>query len=490
MAATIDPKNKISKSIDETVFSISKELGLLLLAALAIHIALLSYDLSTRFEPLLRGDRSEARWIALAQLAASPPGDLLDALTNSPVAPAEFIVQLTSNKIGGQTGIIVVQIALFLASLWALCRTALILLGSRVAMLTIGAVYTLLPQNLAFTHQLVTEAIATPLVVISSYFYLCYFHQRRFSLLMACGISLGFAILVRPPIAMALLPFALLHLAFRKLNFPWRATAAICALAMIPFLAWTTVFSLHSGRFGYTAGTASLGWNLRSKVFFVYSRNSLEKPPELAKFNKYADTWNDSGGISVGRYLQLAKPYPVLFIKSSIVDLLTLARGNVSKLLVDYFNIVGDQYDAFKHWRSLLAEKGIFELINDLSRNMPMLLVLVAEVLATSLTVVGMTAAALLVLISLARPRTIIKTLGQTAFGMILFQASVSFAALVSTQIVDQAQGRLRHPAEAGVLLLLGLLWKLLNHADPRSFWAKGRALPNESGRFVPSKGR
>jgi Dolichyl-phosphate-mannose-protein mannosyltransferase len=485
MPATLDPKNKISKSIGERGFTI-----LLLLAALAIHIALLSYDLSSHFEPLLRGDRSEARWIAMTQFAASPPGSLLDALTNSPVAPAEFMIQLTSYKIGGQTGIIVVQIALFLASLWALSRTALILLGSRVAMLTIGAVYTLLPQNLAFTHQLVTEAIATPLVVISSYFYLCYLDQRRFSLLMACGISLGLGILVRPPVAMALLPFALLHFVFRKLDFPWQATVAICALAVIPFLAWTTIFSVHSGRFGYTSGTATLGWNLRSKVFFVYSRNGLEKPPEVAKFAKYSDSWNDNGGISVGRYLQLVKPYPVLFIKSSIVDLLQLARGNVSKFLVDYFNIVGDQHDGIKDWRSLLAEKGIFELINDLSRNMPTLLLAVAEVLVSLLTLVGITAAALFAVISVARPCTVIKTLGHTAFGMILFQASVFFAVLVSTQIVDQAQGRLRHPAEAGVLLLLGLLCKLANHADPRSFWLKGPALPNESGRFAPSKER
>jgi Dolichyl-phosphate-mannose-protein mannosyltransferase len=466
MPAAFDPENRLSKSMehanwDERALIIPKELGLLLVAALAIHIALLSYDLSSHFEPFLRGDRSEVRWIALTQFAASLPVSPLDALTNSPVAPAEFLFQFTAYEIGGQTGIIVMQIALFLTSLWALGKTALILLRSRAAMLTVGAIYTLLPQNLAFTHQLVTEAIATPLVVLSSYFYLRYFCQRQFSHLMASGISLGLAILVRPTLALALLPFALLHFAFRKFVFPWRAALAICVVAAIPLLVWITAFSVHAGKFGYTSGTATLGWNLRSKVFFVYSRNGLEKPPEIAKFDKYSDTWSDNGGISVGRYLQLVKPYPMLFIKSSVVDLLQLARGNVSKLLVDYFDVVGDRHDHVKEWRSLLAEKGLLGLIADLSRNISTLLLAVAEVLASLVTVAGITAVALLVLISLVRSNTVVKILGHAAFGIILFQASVFFAVLVSTQIVDQAQGRLRHPAEAGVVLLLGLLWKL-----------------------------
>jgi hypothetical protein len=161
MPAALDPENRLSKSMehanwDERALTIPKELGLLLVAALAIHIALLSHDLSSHFEPFLRGDRSEVRWIALTQFAASLPVSPLDALTNSPVAPAEFLFQFTAYEIGGQTGIIVMQIALFLTSLWALSKTALILLRSRAAMLTVGAIYTLLPQNLAFTHQLVT----------------------------------------------------------------------------------------------------------------------------------------------------------------------------------------------------------------------------------------------------------------------------------------------------------------------------------------------
>jgi hypothetical protein len=46
--------------------------------------------------------------------------------------------------------------------------------------------------------------------------------------------------------------------------------------------------------------------------------------------------------------------------------------------------------------------------------------------------------------------------IGRSDFGFVLMLTALLAAVFCSAQVVDQAQGRLRHPAEAALMLLLG----------------------------------
>jgi hypothetical protein len=441
-------------------FQNKKETYLVLLAAFLIHISLFAYDVATGFEPLLRGDRSFSRLQALVAFDRAPVGNILSTLVANPVIPSEYFAQWVAFAAGGPAGIVIFQIALFLTSVWALCRTVSALFPWKSYTAVVGLVYVVLPQNLAFTHQLVSEAIATPFWVLFAYFYVTYSRNGRTLQLLMSGLTLGVVIFVRPTLAIVLPALVLSHLVYRR--YLWRDAAlmmaVICALSILPMAAWVATYTAQTGKFGYTSGVANLGWNLRSKVFFVYSRNQLEKPAEIRSYSEYADLYQDSNGISVGRFLQLAAEHPILFAKSAIIDMLTLFRGNISKLIVDYLGIGRDQ--DVKGWRDTLSKEGVAGELALLMQSKALFLSIVAEFFASVVTAPCIGIATLFAFFCLARPNAVSREFGPVSYGMILVQSAILFSAFASTQIVDQAQARLRHPAEAGLILLLAFLWR------------------------------
>jgi hypothetical protein len=434
-----------------------KETRLVLMAGLLLHIGFFGYDVATGFEPMLRGDRSSSR---LHALLAFNVNDALSVLVSNPVIPGEYFAEWVAYGLGGQTGIVIFQIALFLASVWALCKTVSALFPEKSYTAVVGLVYLALPQNLVFTHQLVTEAIVTPLLVFFAYFYIMYFKYEQTRQLLMCGLTLGLAIVVRPVFAIVPPTLVLSHLVYRRYLCRRAAlmVALICGLSILPIAGWVATYTIETGKLGFTSGVANLGWNLRSKVWWVYTRNQLEKPAEIKAYSRYSDLYQDSDGISVGRFLQLAAEHPILFARPAIIDVLTLFRGNSSKLIVDYFGISRDQ--GVKGWRDILSEEGIAGELTLLMQSKGTFLSVGTEFLFSVITAPFIATAILFAIFCLARPKPVSGELGTISYGMILVQSAILFTVFVSSQIVDQAQPRLRHPAEAGLILLLAFLWR------------------------------
>jgi 4-amino-4-deoxy-L-arabinose transferase-like glycosyltransferase len=131
---------------------------------------------------------------------------------------------------GGPVAIIGLQIVLATLAAWLVARLAGRVSSWPRAPLACGLIYAFLPQNLAFPHQLVTEAIVTPLCVAWLYAMLTAIRDRSMGLFLLAGLCLGAAILTRPvvllmlpvPLALALAcPGARPELR-RPASMPWR----------------------------------------------------------------------------------------------------------------------------------------------------------------------------------------------------------------------------------------------------------------------------
>lgn len=444
-------------------------------AAAILHGALFYNDVAGDFEPFLRGDRAGIRWESFERFVSAPPGMALDILASNEAAPGEFLLQYPAYLVAGVPGIVLFQVGLFLVSLWLVCRIAWMLLPTPAAVLAVGLVYALLPHNLAFPHQFVTEAVATPLCVIFLYLALRALDSRRHAQAAFAGLALGLAILARPSLAIAL-PLLIAGAVLFRRRLP-RGAVAILSLAAMASLAptalWVATFTATTGSVGYTSGVANLGWNLRSKVFLVQSNAGLEPAPEVREFTRYEDMWSDPSGIGVARFLEIAAEHPGPFLRAAITDVaIVLTRGNSTKLTVDYMG--SEAMEEIKTWRDHLDSAGLAGLLRWVADNRVVAFLFSLELAASLLT--GLASALVLAFCaySLAFPARVSAALGPLAFALVLTTLVFLATAVASGLVVDRAQGRMRHPAEAGMLVTLGLAWVYL----------RGRARLRAEGRL------
>jgi hypothetical protein len=419
-----------------------------------------AYDVAMQFPAFLRGDRSLVRWYALEALRVVDAAHVMQTLASGPTTPGEYIFAYVMNAVGGPAAIIAFQIVLFLLSLACLCNVAQVF-PWRFSVLVIGTVYTLLPHNLVFTHQFVTEAVATPLVVFCVYFFFRFSRSQRRTDALLCGLAMGAAIFVRPPLMLIVPSFLLVHLLYVRYlpKGSWRAALLICGVAILPMLSWTTAYTFETGRIGYTSGVANLAWNLRSKVFLVYSRNDLEQPEALRRFKNYPSLYNNNDGISLSEFAEMASPHPILFAEVAVSDaLIFLGRGDISKVFIDYLS-TGDTA-ALKDWRVWWSKDGAGSALELLLSKSGSIFVIVPETILSLITLLCSLGALVFCCYCLIHPNKIATSLGKQNLAFVLVLTCIFLAVFAGAQLVDQAQGRLRHPAEACILLLLGFaIW-------------------------------
>jgi 4-amino-4-deoxy-L-arabinose transferase-like glycosyltransferase len=137
--------------------------------------------------------------------------------------------------------------------------------------------------NLAFPHQLVTEAIVTPLCVVWLYALLAAIRGRTMGLFLLAGGCLGVAILTRPVVLLMLPACFALALACPGARPELRRPGlyAMAGVALAPFLAWAAIFTVQTGHPGYNSGSANLAWNLRSKVLITENANGIDPPADV-----------------------------------------------------------------------------------------------------------------------------------------------------------------------------------------------------------------
>jgi Dolichyl-phosphate-mannose-protein mannosyltransferase len=451
---------------------------LVVLICSVFHLILFANDVQSGYRAFAWGDRGEGRVSFLQEFTSTPHTDVIASMVFGGTVPGEYLFVLGPYLAFGIAGVIMFQIALSVASAAATARLGAELLPFRFSALITGLLYTLIPQNLVYPHQLVTEAIATPLCVGWLYFtYQGLMRSSRGSLIVA-GLLLGIAIFVRPSLFAIILTFPLLALFIRRLRFlltnKW--IYAMLAVAAAPLLTWTAIFTTYSGHLGYTNGIATLSWNLRDKARAVELANDIPPSASLASDRagislREARYLDDSGGISLREFGQIALEHPVPFLKEFVLDaVVVFGRGNTTKFTVDYLGIERDQ----KNWRDgLLYDKSS---ARDFAKFLKPYVII--EVLTSALTL-ALSCVCLIYLVH----ELFGSGSGQSEFvrsQRVVFSAlSASLIAhtFLSAELVGESQGRLRNPAEAAMIITAGLAYHVfrsrrhLHRRDGSSFY-------------------
>jgi Dolichyl-phosphate-mannose-protein mannosyltransferase len=454
---------------------------LVVLICSVFHLILFANDVQSGYRTFAWGDRGEGRVSFLQEFTSTPHTDVIASMVSGGTVPGEYLFVVGPYLAFGKAGVILFQIALSVASAAATARLGAELLPFRFSALITGLLYTLIPQNLVYPHQLVTEAIATPLCVGWLYFtYQGLMRNSRGSLI-AAGLLLGIAIFVRPSLFAIILTFPLLALFIRRLRFlltnKW--IYAMLALAAAPLLTWTAIFTAYSGHLGFANGVTTLSWNLRDKARAVELANDIPLSASLVSDKadkagiplREARYLDESGGISLREFGQIALQHPVPFLKEFVLDaVVAFGRGNSTKFTVDYLGIERDQ----KNWRDgIIYDKSS---ARDFAKFLKPYIVI--EVLTSALTLALSCVCLIYLVHELFGSGT-----GQSEFvrrQRVVFSAlSASLIAhtFLSAQLVGESQGRLRNPAEAAMIITAGLAYYVfrsrrhLHRRDGSSFY-------------------
>ena len=418
--------------------------------ALAIHTLLFFFDVRTHFEAFDKGDRGVSRLQAMETLGRHGHFPGLDAMLQAPIVPGEYLFVMEPWLAWGPSGVIWLQIILLAGSCWLIGNIARQYVPWRPAAWVCPLVYALLPQNIVYPHQLVTEAVATPLTVAWTYFALKALRSRDWGPALAAGACLGAAIITRPAI-MLLVPtfvgllalYAPTRAAFRK-----PGVYLMSGLAVLPLLLWAAIFAANTGHSAFNTGNATLGWNLRSKALIVEQANGITPTADLVP---------EHGTITVGRYLSEASRHKPIFAKLALLDTATVfGRGNSTKVTIDYLGFDRN----LKEWRKqMVYAKGAQAPHVNMLR--PTVLI---EGVATVLTALFSAFCIWhVVRVSWAFVRGTPGSRPDTAALTAITAALMTFAFL-SAHMVDQAQARLRNPAEGMMLIFVAMIIACRRH--------------------------
>lgn len=416
-----------------------------------LNAALMYFDFSRHFATFTAGDRAYSRYSAAMGVIGAAGNAVLPAMVHAVVEPGEYLLVIVPLALIGPAGAVLVQIILHAAASRCAAEMGVRLSRLKYAGVLSGFAYGLFTQNLAFAHEFVTEAICAPFCVFFLHAITAFVRRPSPVTILLAGFYIGVAIFSRPSTVLALPVLIIFALAnWRALDKAGQAAAATAfALALAPLGAWTGVFTASTGHFGYTEGVATLPWNLRSKVFLTETANQLPLSPEVRGFRDYPSLYEDPNGISAARFVTIASHLPVPFAKAALTDtLIAFCRGNSTKLTVDYLGW-GDSV-ALKGWRDVVERNGASGLLRWALANRSSILVSALEVAssigATATSVIGV----IYILASLPLPgHRDRQSAARAGFGV--GALSLVLAALLSSQLVDRSQGRLRAISEAAI---------------------------------------
>jgi hypothetical protein len=442
--------------------------------AAAAHVALLFYDFSDP-DAFIRADRASLRFQKVLAISDSST-DLLWYISSHGII-GDYLVQAILFAAGGKFATICAQLALLLLSAVATFRLCETLSLSRGACAAGTALLLLLPHSIAFPHQLSSEAIYLPLLVLSTWLTVLARQRASLGLLVFAGVLLGVATLIRPvtllwPVVVGIV-LAWLWKVSRGLQF----TAA----AFLPILLWMSFLWQAASDFGLGESQSSMGRILYQRVVVI----SLTLPEDARA--EVEDTYlnqGDRGRLGIGDYLSFGLRYPAPFLEHFARDSVVFwLKSGVEKVTIDYLG-GGASFRDLKDddgggWRRRLQRDGPIATGVFLWNQLGIVLVISAigaVFMAAWLLLAGLGAARLLRQASRLPREQILTVLLLTLLPVYVFGVS---------QIIDVPQSRHRAPAEFALVVLgaygASIFWNWLNARGARA--GSSRVLPPEPAR-------
>src|SRR4051812_17647654 len=333
------------------VFAPAAEVGAWRLAGslAGLHAALFLYDLAHP-DRFLNADRAGERIQVVKGFAgALQSGDALAYITGHGIV-GDWLPQALLYAAGGQYLVIAAQALLALASvLWV--RDIGLRLGLREAAAHGAALlYALMPHTLVFPHQLASEAIFVPLVILSF----------RLASGAGAGLAIGLATLVRP--ITALWPLIQMFAKDKR--------RAYLLLAFAPLLAWMSVVFVATGEFSMGRSGHDLGNN----IYYRLQRIGGALPPA----ERPAVRPDGETKATLGEYVAFAVSHPAVMAKYAAIDMAVMGfKSGIERLVLDYLYLYPAERSELKvaetGWRSRVDSRGAGALL-ELARQQPVLI--------------------------------------------------------------------------------------------------------------------
>ena len=411
-----------------------------------LHFGMMVYDYYHP-EVFLRADRALSRWQSidgfLCALKSSGTAGYLASHGN----PGDYVLQGIGYLLVGRMGLILFQVLLTLWSAYALFRVAEMVLPCPHGALVASGLYLMLPHSLILCHQLSSEAIHTPLLVISIWLLAKQVARGSMVSLVASALSVGVANLIRP--VTLLWPLVCSGLMLKRT--PGRALVFL-AVAVFPVLAWFSFMLSSTGEFGMGTSSRDMGHNLYQRV----SRISRTLPLNYAAdVNAAYLRTGEKGKLSLTEYLKFVVDYPGPTFKHSARDLIVMAtKSGVERITIDYLK-VGDNELQRGRWRKIFEREGFIETLRFLWQTQ-----------GVNLTIGLLGAACMVILLGLACTGAVrlvllypMQDLQQRLVAGVLI--ALPLYIFIFSQLVNAAQSRHRAPAEAAlaVLAVCGYEW-------------------------------
>ena len=381
----------------------------------ALHAAMFAYDLRHP-ERFLNGDRASERIEVMKGFFENT--NSLDYLASHGI-PGDWLPHALLYLAGGQYLVIAVQVVLALLSVVWVLQIGRRLGLSEPQASAAAALYALLPHTLVFPHELSSEGLFVPLVVLAF----------RLGADGAGGLALGLATLIRP--LTALWPLVV----FRR---------RFIVMALAPLLAWMSFMFVATGEFSMGRSGHDLGNNLYFRMQRMASElPQAERPPERGPGETKA---------TLGEYAAFVAAHPVLAAKHSARDLAVLtAKSGIERVVIDYLDFYPESRRELQNgetgWRAQVEQRGAVAALVAVFREQPGLIV--SSAIGAALFLVLM---ALAVYGAYSRIRSR-EWLLLSAFVLYVF---------ATAQAVDAAHSRHRAPAEFALCILAVAGWLAL----------------------------
>ena len=425
---------------------------LLIAAAFAIvHIGLVIFIDASNAEVFLRADRAQVRLRTLLELLASPSFDEAVHYLASHGIVGDYAAHALLYAVGGRFFLIGVQIALCLIAGLCVYRLgrALELSGRMSAMAM--TVYLCMPHTLVFPHQLASEALHVPLLVISTWLLAKGILERQWRVLAISALLLGIATLIRPiTLLWPLVAGIVAAIALRP-----RLALAYTGLAVLPIVLWMSFIGMNTGEFGLGKSDHSMERNLYERVGRI--TDSLPSAEQENARREHLSSPERTLGAS--DYLRFSFAYPVASLRHLMHDATAFfAKSGVERITIDYLQLTPDAsrlQGSRDGWRQQLERHGWAYTLRFLWDTLgPILLVSAFGAVAiVALFILAAIGAAYFVR-QLVIARTPESFIGTMLLGLVAY-------IFLFSQVLNAMQSRQRAPAEFAVALLAaaGLQW-------------------------------
>jgi len=394
----------------------------------------------------LRGDRAVARIAEIEELRHLSNWRELVVYLGTHGNIGDYAPQALLYLAGGKSLLVISQICLMLLSGICVYRLARLCKLSARASCLATALYLGSPHSLALPHQLCTEALFVPFIVISAWATVEAVRRSNRTVLSCGGLLSGISALVRPVALLWPVPVAL-----GLYRYSARAGAAVfAAAAYVPILLWMVFVWHETGTFGMGESGHSLAWNLYGRVAAI----ATTLPPDEARATttRYLQHKNS---LTTPSYLSFAAHYPLpVLIYAARDTAVFLFKSGVERITVDYF--ADDQQVQILQsrngsgWRQYWDTHGALATVRYGWQVLGITLLISALAAAAQVVLIVLAVVGAVQVVGLIRHHA--ESAASRVAEFLVLAAPLYF--LVFSQLTDAAQSRHRAPAEFALAIL------------------------------------